>query len=250
MKSTFFLTAAVLAFNFASAQEPVVPAPASDSAAAQAAVAAPAASAQVSATATAQAPALPRGASTVDSIAAKYKLQPMPEALTMHKIFPAVGTYQLNSTSGAASDPVTVTLDSTSKGTIWISGMPQGTFKAYLVKRPATYRIVSQKSASGKAIPEGTLYFAPETNTLNIALGAYSAADPTAIFPVAVAADPNAIASAQTAEVKVKVESKKSKSKTKAKVQFFTATKVDPTTLQSTNSNAAYDQLLQQQQQQ
>ncbi|RYY98720.1 MAG: hypothetical protein EOO11_07185 [Chitinophagaceae bacterium] len=191
--------------------------------------------------------ALPRGASTVDSIRAKYQLQAMPEPLTVQKIFPAIGTYQLTGAADA-TEPVTVALDSLSKGTIWISGLPQGSFKAYLVKRPATYRIVSQKSATGKAIPEGTLYFSPESNTLNIALGAYSAENPTAIFPVA--ADPNALAAAPV-EVKVKQESKKSKSKSKAKVQFFTATKVDATnTLQSTNSNAAYDQLLQKQQQQ
>ena len=121
--------------------------------------------------------------STVDSIHAKYQMQPMPEALTIEKTFPVLGTYQLNSTTGDSSQMVTVSLDTTNRGMIWISGLPEGTVKAYLKKSPGTYRILSQKSESGKQIPEGTLFFDPSTNTLSVALGqAYNDADPTAIF--------------------------------------------------------------------
>src|SRR5215212_190792 len=79
--------------------------------------------------------------STVDSIAAKYKLQPMPEAMSVEKKFPALGTYQLTTTDGA-SQTVTIALDQDSKGIVWVEGLPEGKFKAYLKKSPATYRIV------------------------------------------------------------------------------------------------------------
>jgi hypothetical protein len=154
--------------------------------------------------------------STADSIAAKYKLLPMPEALTIQKSFPILGSYQL---TGAAESAVTISLDSTNKGIVWISGLPQGDFKAYLKKAPATYRILAQKSSSGKAIPEGTLVFDKASNTLNLALGAaYNDADPAGIFGAATVATP-------AEETKVKV--KTGNSKTKSKVSFYTATKVD-----------------------
>ncbi|TCZ67185.1 hypothetical protein [Flaviaesturariibacter aridisoli] len=205
--------------------------------------------AATTATATATAPATRSYGSTADSIHAKYQYLPMPQAWTAEKAFPVIGTYQLAGADAAAA-PLTITLDSTSKGIVWISGLPQGTVKAYLAKSPATYRIIPQKSASGKLVPEGTLYFAPETNTLNIALGApYNAQDPTAIFPVQPVADTMAVdatvASAPAvATVKVKHEGAKSKTKSKSKVTFYTATKVNA--LNNTGSNAAFGQQLDQ----
>src|SRR6187402_1561223 len=41
--------------------------------------------------------------STVDSIAAKYKLVPMPEALTIEKTFSVLGTYQLGADAMAST---------------------------------------------------------------------------------------------------------------------------------------------------
>src|SRR6187200_2688803 len=155
--------------------------------------------------------------STVDSIAAKYKLVPMPEALTIEKTFPVLGTYQLgadamastsvstNNTASTTTAPATtetpsstnttvgtetanagsvvITLDPENKGVIWVEGLPQGKFKAYLRKSPSTYRILAQKTESGEQIPEGTLLYDPQTKMLNIALGkAYDDADPAAIF--------------------------------------------------------------------
>lgn len=162
--------------------------------------------------------------STVDSIEAKYKLLPMPEALTVEKTFPVLGTYQLQ-TADSAKTKVTITLDSVNKGIVWIAGLPQGTMKAYLKKAPATYRIVAQKSDAGKQIPEGTLVFDPETRALNIALGAaYNEADPAAVFAnanAAAVAAPDAVAST------VKVKTKKGATKTKQKLTFYSATKVE-----------------------
>src|SRR5712672_1438179 len=76
----------------------------------------------------------------------KYKMLPMPEPLTTEKIFPVIGHYTVTSkdapttsttdatateTTGATSD-VTITLDETNKGVVWVEGLPQGKIKAYL----------------------------------------------------------------------------------------------------------------------
>ncbi|MDB5252585.1 MAG: hypothetical protein JWP27_1754 [Flaviaesturariibacter sp.] len=169
--------------------------------------------------------------STRDSIAAKYKLLPMPEALTLQKSFPVIGTYQLSGTENAGT--VSIALDSANKGIVWISGLPQGTFKAYLKKAPGTYRILSQKTSAGKQIPEGTLVFDQETSTLNVALGAYNEADPAAIFAG------QAAVSATPADVETKVKVKTAKTKTKAKVTFYTATKVDAANTAGTQAATA-----------
>ncbi len=189
--------------------------------------------------------------STVDSIAAKYKLLPMPEPLTIEKTFPILGAYTLNnapatsanaassttaddsaaSTSAAATATtpnLTVTMDSASKGIVWIEGLPQGRIKAYLRKSPATYRILSQKTENGTQIQEGTAILDTATKTLNIALGApYNEADPAAVFALSGAAETDSA----TGESKVEVKTKTKTSKTKNKVTFYTATKVQPATI-------------------
>lgn len=170
--------------------------------------------------------------STVDSIHAKYQLQPMPEALTIEKTFPVLGSYQLTAADGS-SQTVNITLDTANKGIIWISGLPEGTMKAYLKRTPGTYRILSQKADNGKQIPEGTLVFDPSTGTLNVALGkAFDETDPSSIFALNTSATTDV--TANTNEVKVKA--KTDKSKTKTKVVYYTATKAEMT---STSSNAA-----------
>lgn len=213
--------------------------------------------------------------STVDSIAAKYKLVPMPEALTIEKTFPVLGSYQLNlppapavsgttttattgttttstdattstvSTDAAAPSTVTITLDSANKGLVWVEGLPQGKFKAYLKKSPATYRITAQKTEAGIDIPEGTLMLDPATQTLNIALGkAFDDVDPAAVFAAMNAATPT------SDEVEVKV--KTSKSKSKAKLTYYTATKIGATTTDAAApaTDATQQQPAQQQNQQ
>ena len=145
--------------------------------------------------------------STVDSIAAKYKLLPMPAPLTIEKTFPVLGTYTLagtgvnattsttattNSTTTAdvtatadatVANNLVITLDSVNKGMVWIDGLPEGRIKAYLKKSPATYRILAQKSESGKSVAEGTLMLDTTTQTLNIAIGMpYNETNPEAIF--------------------------------------------------------------------
>ncbi len=175
--------------------------------------------------------------STVDSIAAKYKLQAMPEPLTMEKTFPVIGTYQLNDETTTGN--LTISLDPANKGMIWVEGLPQGKFKAYLRQSPATYRILPQKTEGGTEVPEGTLYFDPSTNTLQIALGkAYEEADPTGIFTLH-----NNLAASEQNEAKMKtddgtkiktekegnklkVKAKTPAGKEKAKVTFYTATKL------------------------
>lgn len=189
---------------------------------------------------------------TVDSIAAKYKLTPMPEPLTIEKTFPVLGTYQLTTgadasvttattattttgTETATTNNVVVSLDPENKGVIWVEGLPQGKFKAYLKKSPATYRVLAQKTESGNSIPEGTLIYDPETKALNIALGKdYDDADPAAIF----AMNPAVMGTTTTdvtapADNTVKVKVKTATSKSKSKVTYFTANKVEQTTTTS-----------------
>lgn len=164
--------------------------------------------------------------STADSIQAKYQLLPMPEALTVEKTFPAIGSYHLSGSLDSTAG-VTITLDSVNKGTIWVAGLPEGTFRAYLKKSPATYRVMAQKTSTGKQIPEGTLIFDPETKVLNIALGkAFNDADPVGIFALNTAAP---VADA-TAGTEVKVKSKSSSSKSKTKLTFYTANKAEQNT--------------------
>lgn len=180
--------------------------------------------------------------STVDSIRAKYQLMPMPEGLTLEKTFPVIGSYQLANATQATTQPtpsieeqqadIMISLDSANKGIIWVDGLPQGKLKAYLKKSPATYRILAQKTASGKQIPEGTLMLDPSTNTLHIALGkAFDEADPAAIFN---------LVSADVTEAEIKVKTNKSKSK--SKVAFYTANKIVATPVTTTSVNTPTDQ--------
>lgn len=228
--------------------------------------------------------------STVDSIAAKYKLLPMPEPLTIEKAFPVIGSYQLvtnenqvnnanqvtsnvttstNQTtlstdtttvnnantvndanlSETLTPNVTVYLDSASKGIVWVEGLPEGKFKAFLKKSPSTYRIISQKTESGVQIPEGTLFFDTEANVLNIALGKeFNEEDPTAIFATSVNAETAPVAknTAKTAKSK--------KAPAKAKLKLYTATKVvpadkvEPTEKQSSTFDESLNKSIEQQQ--
>lgn len=223
--------------------------------------------------------------STVDSIAAKYKLVPMPEALTIEKTFPILGSYQLttptatagttmgttnttstsntsstttgsttttndasvgSTTSSATSNGsvttdasgmssmsnVTITLDSFNKGMVWVEGLPQGKFAAYLKKSPATYRVTAQKTEAGTEIPEGTMYLDSTTKTLNIALGrAYDDVDPMAVFALntgaAVSTDATTTAADAAEGTKVKVKTKTASSKKKEKLTFYSASKIE-----------------------
>jgi hypothetical protein len=177
--------------------------------------------------------------STVDSIAAKYKLLPMPEPFTIEKAFPVLGSYQLVTNNNLSANQtsvnteatnvtlneqptsnVSVYLDEESKGIIWVEGLPEGKFKAYLKKSPSTYRIISQKTETGVQIPEGTLIFDPEANVLNIALGKeFNDEEPTAVFATA---NSETVSVEQTTAKNTKAK----KAPAKAKVKLYTATKV------------------------
>jgi hypothetical protein len=105
------------------------------------------------------------------------------ETLTSAHIFPALGTYK---GAGSSTAEVTITLDETNKGIVWVEGLPQGRFKALMKKAPSTYKIPAQKSESGKAIAEGTLYVNPDTDEITIVLGrSYNDANPTSFKNVA-----------------------------------------------------------------
>ena len=174
--------------------------------------------------------------STADSIAAKYKLLPMPEALTLEKAFPAIGTYHLTGTADTTSI-VTVSLDSSNKGIVWVEGLPQGKFKAYLKQSPASYRIIAQKTESSTQVPEGTLVFDPSTNTLNVALGkAFDDANPSEVFAMNTGTTESTDVADAGTEVKVKTKTKESK--VKNKIVFYSAVKA----VQNTSSTGAIQQ--------
>jgi hypothetical protein len=112
----------------------------------------------------------------------KYKLQPMPEALTLEKKFPVIGKYNLTDKTGANSE-VTITLDETNKGIVWVEGLPQGKLRAMLRKSPGTYKIPVQKGTDDKDIAEGVLLFDKDANTLNVCIGCtYNMEDPASAF--------------------------------------------------------------------
>ena len=158
---------------------------------------------------------------TVDSIAQKYssKMVPAKPALTTVDIYPVIGQYE--STVNTDASNVTIVLDETNKGIVWIDGLPQGRVKAMLRKSPSTYKIPAQKTAEGKEIAEGTLIFDKDANTLNIVIGKpYNVEDPASVF---VSADANA--DAVVTETKTKGNKTKIKTK-KVKAWTYTGSKV------------------------
>lgn len=178
-----------------------------------------------------------------------YKMQPMPEALTTEKIFPVIGNYQLTDKEGTAST-VTVTIDPSNKGIVWIEGLPQGKIKATLRKSPATYKIPVQplgesamaeevvaadaktakkskaKEVKAKELPEGVLIYDKDANVLNVCIGCkYNNEDPALAFTSS-----DAIATEEV-EKKTAKTAKKSKAKVaKIKPVHYTGTKVIETT--------------------
>ena len=124
----------------------------------------------------------------------KYKMLPMPEPLTTEKIFPVIGHYSVTSKdaaeattteSSAGTSSVTITLDETNKGIVWVEGLPQGKIKAYLRKSPSTYMIPAQKTADEKDLSGGVLIFDKDANTLDVCLGCkYNSEDPASSFTV------------------------------------------------------------------
>lgn len=163
---------------------------------------------------------------TVDSIRAKYAGQYIAPktALTTADIFPVIGSYESSTNPEAAN--VTVTLDETNKGIVWIDGLPQGRIKAMLRKSPGTYKIPAQKTADDKSVEEGTVIFDKETNTLSIAIGKeYNVADPASVFAVPVIGDATPLSNEQVKVKEGKVKTKK-KVVAKKKTWVYTGTKV------------------------
>jgi hypothetical protein len=141
----------------------------------------------------------------------KYKLQPMPEALTTEKIFPVIGKYTLADKEGTSSN-VSIMLDETNKGVVWIEGLPQGRIKAYLKQSPGIYRIPVQKTGDEKDVAEGVLIFNKDANTLDVCIGcAYNNEDPAVAFAPVTEPEPVVVVT------KTKKGMKKSVVKTKIK---------------------------------
>lgn len=192
-----------------------------------------------------------------------YKMQPMPEALTIEKIFPVLGNYQLTDKEGTAST-VSVALDPSNKGIVWIEGLPQGKIKATLRKSPATYKIPvqplgeeamvteatteveakdaktakSSKTAKAapkaKELPEGVLIYDKDANVLNVCIGCkYNNEDPAVAFTPTETIDAAATDEADKAEKKTTKKAKKAKV-AKIKPIHYTGTKMIETTATTT----------------
>ncbi len=102
------------------------------------------------------------------------------EKLRPEHSFPALGSYKA---SGASTGDITLTLDETNKGIVWVEGLPQGKFKALMKKAPSTYKVPAQQTEAGKAVAEGVLFFNPESKELTIVLGRpFDDADPTSFL--------------------------------------------------------------------
>lgn len=163
---------------------------------------------------------------TVDSIAAKYssKLIPARAPLTVEQIYPVLGQYE--STANADAPSVVIVLDETNKGIVWVDGLPQGRIKALLRKSPSTYKIPAQKTADGKSVSEGTLFFNQEANTLNIVIGKeYNDLEPSSVFVTEVADEPDA-------------KAKTSKTKSKVKIWTYSGNKVVAETAATTTTTS------------
>ena len=164
------------------------------------------------------------GNPTVDSIESKYTLTPMPNSMTTEQIFPVIGQYQ---SSTNADQKVTVTLDDQNKGFVWIDGLPQGRVKGIMKKAPATYKIPAQKTAEGTEVPEGTLIYDKDANTLSIMIGrSFNDADPASVFTTTATTDESAMATTEKSTV---TKTKGNKTKTKVKKPepwVFTGTKI------------------------
>jgi hypothetical protein len=153
----------------------------------------------------------------------KYKMLPMPEPLTKEKMFPVIGHYNVASKDGVASD-VTIKLDESNKGIVWVAGLPVGEIKAYLKKVPGTYMIPAQKSADQKDITQGVLIFDKSNNTLDVCIGCtYNNDDPASVFT---SSDP-------VVDVPVAAKSKKGTAKAKiipVKTWKYSGSKIEEST--------------------
>lgn len=153
-----------------------------------------------------------------------YKMQPMPEALTQEKIFPVVGKYQVTDKEGTASE-LTVSLDPSNKGLVWIEGLPQGKIKANLRKSPAVYKIPTQKlgddptAKDAKEVAEGVLIYDKDANTINVCLGCtYNAENPAVAFDAAAATEAQPEATEAAPKKTAKAKSKKAAAPKVAKI--------------------------------
>lgn len=197
------------------------------------------------------------------------ELLPMPDSLTENEIFPVLGTFDVTDKEGTASH-LTITRDEENKGIVWVSGLPQGKFKALIKDAPATYKIPAQKTmanddamntapevtedgtakskskvVSGRSIKEGTLIFDKDANTLYVNIGnKYNEEQPAAAFPeMTVAEDSAALADAAAIDDTASKPKKTTTKKPVIKGTTYTGTKTDvPAAAVETSQEAAPSQ--------
>ncbi|MGZ5192119.1 MAG: hypothetical protein ACXWCZ_14010, partial [Flavisolibacter sp.] len=165
-----------------------------------------------------------------------------------------IGKYQLTNKEGVASD-VSVMLDPSNKGIVWIEGLPQGKIKATLRRSPATYKIPAQplgevavateaeakdaKTAknvkAAKELPEGVLIYDKDANVLNVCIGCkYNAEDPAATFTASETAVTDEAEKTEKKMVKGKTVKKEKAKTVKVKPVHYTGSKIIETTASAT----------------
>lgn len=132
------------------------------------------------------------------------------------------------STTTAGSD-VTITVDDQNPGKIWVSGIGEDKFYAYLKNESNIYKIPAQKVNDKKSISEGIVSYDETSKEVHIRIGSgYNDADPNASLNAT-----EATASAETATEKPMKKGKNSHAVAKApvkKVVSFDGIKTDAAT--------------------
>lgn len=151
---------------------------------------------------------------------APKELLPMPDSLTENDIFPVLGEFDVTDPKGTESHLV-ITRDGENKGIVWVSGLPQGKFKALLKDSPATYKIPAQKTlandevtevveateeatpakktkskvVTGRSIQEGTMIFDKDAGKIYVNIGnKYNEEEPAKIFPEMIVVEEEVVA--------------------------------------------------------
>jgi hypothetical protein len=106
---------------------------------------------------------------------------------------PVIGTYQPENTNTTGTEPqantttttagsnVTITVDEQNPGKIWISGLGDDKFYAYLKTDADIYKIPNQKVSDKKSISEGIVSYNEASKEVHIRIGSgFNDADPNA----------------------------------------------------------------------
>jgi hypothetical protein len=112
---------------------------------------------------------------------------------------------QANTTTTTAGSNVTITVDEQNPGKIWISGLGDDKFYAYLKTNADIYKIPTQKVSDKKSISEGIVSYNEASKEVHIRIGSgFNDADPNASLNATQAVTAATESTEKTAEKPVK----------------------------------------------